>query len=286
MIASTTAAAGTSGRRDVYLPELATVTKVEPVTKQEAFFEFRFISGRELGHMPGQFAEVSIAGVGEAPISISSSPTQRGAFQMVVRNVGNVTAAMHRLQAGATVGVRGPFGTHFPVDTAMKGKDIVFICGGIGLVPVRSAINYVLDHRSDYGRVMIVFGTKTPADRLFVEEAREWAKKPNVTFLETVDRGEEGWSGNVGVITTLLPRIQINPRNTVAIVCGPPIMYKFVIIELDKMGVSQQNIYVSLERHMKCGVGKCGHCQVNKTYVCQDGPVFRYADVSEVREAI
>ena len=285
MIASTTAAA-TAGRRDIYLPELATVTQVQPVTRLEAFLEFKFASGRELGHMPGQFAEISIAGVGEAPISISSSPTQRGVFQMVVRNVGNVSGAMHRLKEGSTVGIRGPFGTHFPVETVMRGKDLLFVCGGIGLVPVRSAINYVLDHRADYGRVTILFGTKTPADRLFVEEAREWARKPDVTFLETVDRGEEGWTGNVGVITTLMPRVQLNPRNTVAIVCGPPIMYKFVIIELDRMGLSQDRIYVSLERHMKCGVGKCGHCQVNKTYVCQDGPVFKYADVSEVREAI
>jgi NAD(P)H-flavin reductase len=272
--------------KDIYLPEPAKVLRVEPVTKLEMLFEFSLASGRELGHKPGQFAEVSVLGVGEAPISISSSPTLHGSFQMVVRKVGNVTAALHKLRPGGLVGIRGPFGTHFPVDGDIKGKDIVFICGGIGLVPVRSAIGYVLHHREDYGRVMILFGTKTPADRLFIQEAREWAKQKDVTYLETVDRGDETWKGNVGVITTLMPKIKIDPARTVAIVCGPPIMYKFAIIELDKMGVTQECIYVSLERHMKCGVGKCGHCQVNGLYVCQDGPVFRYADVSEVREAI
>lgn len=271
---------------DIYLPEPAKVVRAEPMTRMEMFLEFKMASGRELGHLPGQFAEVSIAGMGEAPISVSSSPTLKGVFQMVVRSVGNVSGAMHRLKPGDTVGIRGPFGTHFPVDAAMKGKDLLFICGGIGLVPVRSAIDYVLHHRADYGKVTILFGTKTPADRLFVEQAKEWARQKDTTFLETVDRGDDAWKGNVGVITTLMPKVKTDPSRTVAVVCGPPIMYKFVVIELGKMGVGHAAIYLSLERHMKCGVGKCGHCQINGLYVCQEGPVFRYADVAEVREAI
>ncbi|HOW98248.1 MAG TPA: FAD/NAD(P)-binding protein [Kiritimatiellia bacterium] len=275
-----------TAEKDIYLPEPADVVRAEPMTKMEMFFEFKLSSGRPLGHMPGQFAEVAIPGIGEAPISISSSPTYRSGFQMVVRNVGNVSAAMHRLAPGKKVGIRGPFGTQFPVDGAMKGQDLLFVCGGIGLVPVRSAIDYVLHHRKDYGRVTILFGTKSPAERLFVEEAKQWAAQPDTTFLETVDRGDEHWKGSVGVITTLMPKVKVDPARTVAVICGPPIMYKFVILELDKMGIGKDRIFVSLERHMKCGVGKCGHCQINGLYVCQDGPVFRYTDVAEVREAI
>ena len=271
---------------DIYRPEMATVVRSEPMTELERFIDLKLDCGKELGHLPGQFAEVSVFGVGEAPISISSSPTQGGSFQMVVRKAGNVTRAMHSLKPGDKVGIRGPFGTHFPVDGEMKEKDIVFICGGLGLVPVRSAINYVLHHRGDYGDVTILFGTKSPAERLFVDEVKEWISKGNVTYVETVDRGDEQWTGNVGVITTLMTDMAVDPRKTVAIICGPPVMYKFAIVSLYKMGMVDKNIYVSLERNMKCGVGKCGHCQMDGLYVCQDGPVFKYADLAEVQEAI
>jgi NAD(P)H-flavin reductase len=271
---------------DIYQPEMATVVRSEPMTELERFIDLKLDCGKELGHLPGQFAEVSVFGIGEAPISISSSPTQNGSFQMVVRKAGNVTRAMHSLKPGDKVGIRGPFGTHFPVDGEMKGKDIVFICGGLGLVPVRSAINYVLHHRGDYGDVTILFGTKSPAERLFVDEVKEWISKGNVTYMETVDRGDEQWKGNVGVITTLMTDMAVDPRKTVAIICGPPVMYKFAIVSLYKMGMVDKNIYVSLERNMKCGVGKCGHCQMDGLYVCQDGPVFKYADLAEVQEAI
>ena len=272
--------------KDIYLPERATVLRNERMTALESLFEVRLGSGKPLGHMPGQFVEVSVPGIGEAPISISSSPGRNGTFEMVVRRIGNVTAALHAAPAGAAVGIRGPFGTHFPVDGALKGKDVLFVCGGIGLVPVRSAIQYVLDRRGDYGKVTILFGTKSPAERLFVDETAKWAAMPNVTYLETVDRGDASWAGNVGVITTLMPKVSVDPARTVAVICGPPIMYKFVIIELRKMGVPDDNVYLSLERLMKCGVGKCGHCQINSVYVCQDGPVFRYADVAFLKEAI
>jgi NAD(P)H-flavin reductase len=265
---------------------MATVLRSEPMTELERFIDLKLDCGKELGHLPGQFAEVSVFGIGEAPISISSSPTQVGSFQMVVRNAGNVTRAIHSLKPGDKVGIRGPFGTHFPVDGEMKGKDIVFVCGGLGLVPVRSAINYVLHKRGDYGDVTILFGTKSPAERLFVDEVKEWISKGNVNYMETVDRGDEQWTGNVGVITTLMTDMAVDPRKTVAIICGPPVMYKFAIVSLYKMGMVDKNIYVSLERHMKCGVGKCGHCQMDGLYVCQDGPVFKYADLAEVQEAI
>jgi NAD(P)H-flavin reductase len=271
---------------DIYLPETATVVKTESMTALERFLELKLDSGSELGHMPGQFVEVSLFGIGEAPISVSSSPTQNGSFQLVVRNAGNVTSAMHGLKPGDKVGIRGPFGTHFPVEGEMKGKDIVFVCGGLGLVPVRSAINYVLHHRQDYGDVTILFGTKSPGERLFVDEVPRWTSRENVTYAETVDRGDEKWTGNVGVITTLMTDMSVDPRKTVAIICGPPVMYKFAIVSLYKMGMVDKSIFVSLERHMKCGVGKCGHCQIDGLYVCQEGPVFKFADIAEVREAV
>lgn len=271
---------------DIYQPQMATVLKSEPMTALERFFEFKLDSGKELGHMPGQFVEVSILGVGEAPISISSSPTQKGSFQMVVRNVGNVTRAMHSLKPGDKVGIRGPFGTHFPVEGAMKGKDIIFVCGGIGLVPVRSAINYVMDHRKDYGDVKILFGCKTPPEMLFTDECCSWKSRGDVNYQETVDRCDANWKGNVGVITTLMANMSVDPGRTVAIVCGPPVMYKFVIMSLHKAGMVDENIYLSLERHMKCGVGKCGHCQINGIYCCQEGPVVKYSDVGEMQEAL
>lgn len=270
---------------DIYLPQMATVMRSEPMTTMERFLELKLDSGKELGHLPGQFVEVSIFGIGEAPISISSSPTQNGSFQLVVRNVGNVTRAMHGLKPGDKVGIRGPFGTHFPVDGEMKGKDLIFVCGGLGLVPVRSAIKYVLDHRQDYGDVKIFFGAKSPSERLFTSEVGEWTKE-NVTYMETVDKPDEQWTGHVGVITTLMEDMRVDPGRTVAIICGPPVMYKFVILSLRKAGMVDKNIYLSLERHMKCGVGKCGHCQINQLYVCQDGPVFKWADIAEVPEAI
>ncbi|MDP8217184.1 MAG: FAD/NAD(P)-binding protein [Candidatus Theseobacter exili] len=272
--------------KDIYLPEMATVVKAESMTEMEYFLELKMDSGNDLGHMPGQFAEISIPGIGEAPISVSSSPTQRGSFEMVVRKVGNVSNAIHGLKPDDKVGVRGPYGTNFPVEDAMKGKDILFVCGGIGLVPVRSVINYVLDNRKDYGNVTILVGTKSPSERLFLDDINKWKSRDDITFIETVDRKDETWTGNIGVITTLFPKISINPANTVTIICGPPIMYKFVILELEKLGMADENVYVSLERRMKCGVGKCGHCQINGLYTCVDGPVFRFADVAEVREAI
>ncbi len=272
-------------KKDIYLPLPATVSKVEPMTKLESFFSCRLDSGEELGHMPGQFVEISIPGIGEAPISVSSSPTRKGSFEMVIRNVGNVSNALHELDAGDKIFVRGPFGTTFPVEE-MKGKDVIFICGGIGLVPVRSAIQYVLDNRDDYGRVIILFGAKAPRDRLFVEELEKWRQDKNVTLLETVDHRDEGWSGPEGVITTLLSLVKIDKDNTVAVICGPPIMYKFVIINLLEAELREDQIYLSLERHMKCGVGKCGHCQINNIYVCQDGPVFKFSDITDIEEAL
>lgn len=270
--------------QSIYLPKLATLKSVRTETETEMYFDIALNSKEDLGHKPGQFVEVSVFGTGEAPISISSSPTKKGSFELVVRKVGNVTNALHNLKEGSTVGIRGPFGTSFPIEEA-KGKDVLVVAGGIGLVPARSFINYVLDNRKDYGRLMILFGARTPEDRLFTEELKQWNESDDVEFLETVDKGNDKWKGNVGVITTLFPKINFDADNTVCVIVGPPIMYRFAIKEAKDKGLSDENIIVSLERRMKCGVGKCGHCQIDNLYCCQDGPVFSYAQVKDFPEA-
>jgi NAD(P)H-flavin reductase len=228
-----------------------------------------------------------VYGIGEAPISVSSSPTQKGYFELVVRKVGNVSGAMHAMKAGDTLGIRGPFGRGFDPE-ALKGKDIVFIGGGIGMVPLRSLINYVLDNRKDYGKVTLLYGCRNPAELIFDEERKSWETRKDLDYRVTVDRccDADCWKGNVGVITTLIPKVEMNVETTYAVICGPPIMYKFVLMSLRDKKLPDDHVILSLERRMKCGVGKCGHCQMGKNYVCRDGPVFTYAEVKDLKGAI
>jgi len=270
---------------DLYAPQPAKLVRVEALAENEKVFEFRFDNGDSLGHRPGQFVEVSLAGIGEAPISISSSPTREGSFELAIRNVGNVTRALHALDEGAQVGVRGPFGNGFPIE-ALEWKDLLLVAGGIGLFPLRSLVQYVLDRRDRFGRVVLLCGSRSPKERMFTDELSEWKEDPGVEFHETVDGGDASWKGNVGVITTLIPGIDLSPAKTMAVVVGPPIMYRFVIGELKKKGLADEQIVMSLERRMKCGVGKCGHCQINGVYVCQEGPVFTLAQLRNLREAV
>jgi len=270
---------------ELYQPKPAKLLRVDDLAENEKVFEFQFEDGSTLGHAPGQFVSVSIFGIGEAPISISSSPTRGDTFQLAVRNVGNVTRAMHKLQAGATVGIRGPFGNGFPIDT-LEWKDLLLIAGGIGLFPLRSLIQHVIDHRDSFGRVIILYGTRSPDQRMFLEELEAWKANAGIEFHETVDRGDDDWKGNVGVITTLIPGIDLSPAKTMSVVVGPPIVYRFVVGELKKKGLADEQIIMSLERRMKCGVGKCGHCQINGIYACQEGPVFTLADLRNLREAV
>lgn len=270
----------------LFLPVTARILKVTPQTALEKVFTIELPDGLSLGHRPGQFVEVSMLGVGEAPISISSSPSRsNGTFELCVRKVGDVTNAIHRLEEGDFIGIRGPFGRGFPYEK-FRGKDVLFAPGGLGLAPLRSLINQVLDERAMYGRVIILYGARNPAELLFKNELEEWSKRGDIEFHITVDRGDDSWTGNVGVITTLFRKIAINPRNTVGITCGPPIMYRFVLMEFFGKGISEGNIYLSLERRMKCGVGKCGHCQINNVYACQSGPVFPYLEIKGLEEAL
>ena len=270
----------------LFEPVPARIVKVVPHTALEKVFTIELPDGLSLAHRPGQFVEVSILGVGEAPISISSSPSRsNGTFELCVRKAGDVTNAIHHLKASSFIGIRGPFGRGFPIEK-FRGKDMLFAPGGLGLAPLRSLINQVLDERAMFGRVLILYGARNPSEMLFKDELARWANRADIELLTTVDKGDETWKGNVGVITTLFRQISINPRNTVAVTCGPPVMYRFVLMEFFGKGISEGNIYLSLKRRMKCGVGKCGHCQINNVYACQSGPVFPYSEIKGLEEAL
>ncbi|BER92237.1 FAD/NAD(P)-binding protein [Thermatribacter velox] len=263
----------------------ATIVRTSRLTSQDKLFEIALPEGEILDFEPGQFVEVSLRGVGEAPISICSSPTHRNSFELCVRAVGRLTRALHRLEAGDNIGIRGPFGVGFPI-TKLIGHDLLMVAGGIGIAPLRSLINYVMDNRRDFGKVQVLFGCKNPQNMLFKDEITTWQQRLDVNFSCTVDEADPEWMGNVGVITTLIPNVDIDPENTFAVIVGPPVMYRFVIAELLKKGVPEEHIVLSLERHMKCGLGKCGHCQIHDIYCCQDGPVFFYSRIKNLKGAI
>ncbi len=275
-------------KNSIYVPVMARIAEIRQMTALEKLFTVELPDGLSLDHIPGQFVGVSVFGVGEAPISISSSPSRsNGNFEMCVRSVGDVTRALHTLESGANIGIRGPFGKGFPIKK-FWGKDMLFIAGGLGLPPMRSLINQILDERSKFGRIIILYGVKKPDEFLFTDELETWRARPDVELHLTVDRSDDTWRGNVGVITTLIPQIKVYSPNTVAVVIGPPVMYKFVLVELLGLGlgIREGNIWLSLERRMKCGVGKCGHCQMNNIYTCQEGPCFSYAQIKHLQEAI
>jgi NAD(P)H-flavin reductase len=219
--------------------------------------------------------------VGEVPISISSDPDEPTLIQHTPREVGVVTRAMRRLTAGELIGVRGPYGSAWPVEAA-RGKDVVLVAGGIGLAPLRSALYRLMSRREHYGKIVLLYGTRTPADILFRRELERWRTGRDLEVHVTVDRAMGKWQGYVGVVTTLIPRAPFDPRRTVAMVCGPEIMMRHTVMELTRRGVKERDIHLSLERNMKCAVGFCGHCQFGPTFVCKDGPVFRFDRVAAI----
>ncbi len=271
--------------RQLYVPKIAILEKIVPETELEKLFVFRFEDGRPLGHRAGQFVEVSLPGIGEAPISIASAPCEDPIFELCVRRIGNVTTALHNLAEGAYVGIRGPFGNGFPLEE-LEGQDVLIVAGGIGMIPVRPLIHHILCNRNDYRNFTIFYGMKRPEEMLFREEIAQWQESGVVDVRLTVDRPHPDWSGHVGVVTTLFPEVELDPPRTRVVVVGPPVMYRFVIMECKNKGIADEHIIMSLERHMKCGVGKCGHCQINNKYVCLDGPVFTYSELKHLWEAI
>lgn len=271
---------------NIYIPNIATIENIIQETKDTKTFVLKFKNPeiqRSFNFKSGQFVEVSVFGYGEIPIGLSSNPYNKENFEITVRAVGSVSNALHQKKIGDEIGIRGPLGNNFPLEE-MEGKDILVIGGGIGLPPLRSFILPVFTKREKFRKFTILYGARTPEDRVYKELLKEWSSKRDVEFLETVDVSTDGWKGNVGVVTTLFKKISIDPNNTAAYTCGPPIMIKFVIGDLLKMGLPDEMIISTLERYMKCGVGKCGHCAIGHKYVCVDGPVFSYKDIRALPE--
>ena len=269
-----------------YALRVAKIVELEMFTPKEAFLRLSFEDGQGIEYQAGQFMEASLFGIGEAPISICSAPGKQDGLEMCIRAVGEVTNAIHQLSVGDTLGLRGPYGNGYDMNQ-VAGKDLLFVAGGLGLAPCRSFILEALNNRQKYNRVTILYGARTPADLLFAKDLEAWAQRDDSEFLMTVDMGDADWKGHTGVITKLFREIaKVDPANTAVFIIGPPIMFKFVVLEALSMGLRKANIYCSLERRMKCGLGKCGHCQIRNIYVCQEGPIFNYAEVMRLREGI
>jgi NAD(P)H-flavin reductase len=266
-------------KQNPYLPTLATIDKIkEEVVGARAIKTFRLVFQDEnykknFSFIPGQCIMVSLLGSGECMFVISSSPTQKDYIEVSVMKHGKVTTALHKLEEGDVLGVRGPYGNHFDVE-GWKKKNLIFIGGGIGQAPLRSIINYTLDNREDYGKIDIIYGARTSKDLCYKDEFDELEKLEDVGVHLSIDVEEEGWDKFVGFVPTNLLEVKPSSENAIAITCGPPIMIKFVIQNLKELGFSDDQIYTTLEMRMKCGIGICGRCNIGNLYVCKDGPVF------------
>lgn len=266
-----------------YLPKKAVIEKIieeSPDTKTFVL-SLKDKSDGRINYKPGQFLMLSLPGFGEAPFTFASSPNRDGEFQVSVRRVGSLTNALHQLKEKEIVGVRGPYGNTFPLDKIKK-KDLLFVAGGCGIAPLRSLIQYVFKNRKDYGKVEIIYGCRTPRDRFYKQELEGWQKMADTDIYLTVDEPDEKWGGACGVVCVLFPKIKLNPKTSFVFLCGPSAMLKFAIRDILKLGFKENNIYASLERHMKCGIGKCGHCYCKGKYVCLDGPNFSYTQMKEL----
>ena len=265
------------------IPIQAVITEVRQDTPDvKTFTVVAKDGGKMFDHMPGQCAMVTMPGVGEAMFSITSSPTQGDFKQFSIKRCGILTECLHQLEVGQEIGVRGPYGNPFPVDTEFKGKNLLFIAGGIGLAPLHSVINYVRAHREDYGTIDILYGSRSADDLVDYDEiVNEWQKEDGINVYLTIDRPQDGWNGNVGFVPTYLKELAFAADKT-AIICGPPIMIKFVLAALIEMGFDKTQVYTTLELKMKCGIGKCGRCNIGTKYVCKDGPVFRCDEIDEL----
>jgi NAD(P)H-flavin reductase len=230
---------------------------------------------------PGQFNMLYAFGIGEAAISLCGDPDEAATIRHTIRAVGSVTNALAKLKPGDAIGLRGPFGSAWPVKEAL-GRDVVIVTGGIGLPPLRPLIYHVMRHRADYGRVALLYGARTPADVVYASELDEWRARGDIQLLQTVDRGDSSWQRSVGLVTALLPRAEFDPANVVGMTCGPEVMMRFTVFEFEKRGVPHDRLYVSLERNMQCAIGFCGHCQFGPEFVCMDGPVFRYDRIKQI----
>jgi len=264
------------------------ISSVIRLTEKEKLYHIRILDNVErerFSFQPGQFVMLELPGFGEIPISISGSNSQKGFIELCIRQAGTVTNVLHKAKPGAKVGIRGPFGTHFPMQR-MKGHSILLIAGGLGLAPLRAPIFYVTENRSDFNQVYIFYGTTDPSTLLFDYQYEQWRRVDGVNLSIIVEKPDANWRGPVGLVTSLLDQIDVLMDETYAIVCGPPVMFKFVCNRLSQMGMPRDRMFVSLERRMHCGMGKCCRCNVGSTYVCMDGPVFDFWTVMNLKEAI
>ncbi len=272
-----------------FQPHLARIVRIYRMVDDNHLFTLRFLSqerAQSFEHRPGQFVMLSVPGAGEAPISISSSPSRAGVLELCVRRVGRLTNALYRLGTNDLVGVRGPYGNGFPVEELL-GHDIVLAAGGLGMAPLRSLLWFALDNRERFGRLTLMYGARTPADMLFREELVSLVDRTDLTCLLTVDRDSDGtWRNHVGYLPSMFDLAQIDPATTFAAVCGPPVVYRLILERLLDLGFTKDRILMSLERRMKCGVGKCGHCSVGYKYTCIHGPIFTYWDAINLPEMI
>lgn len=271
---------------NTFLPHLMTVERIVQETPDIKTFRLTFQDDRvdgEFSFQPGQFGIFSVFGQGEAPFGFANSPTRAGYIECSIKRVGKVTRAFHKLEVGDTVGFRGPYGRGFPIDE-MRGKNLVFAGGGIGLAPLRSLIWNCLDSRADFADITIVYGARSTVDLVYKRDLEEWVAMEEIDTVLTVDPGgeDESWKGEIGFVPTVLERVNPSPENAMAITCGPPIMIKFVLRSLTNMAFAPSQIITTLELKMKCGVGKCGRCNIGHLYVCKDGPVFSYAELKEL----
>lgn len=269
--------------KEALIPQVCEIVNIRQETPDVKTFRILTPNGQKpFIHKPGQCAMLSMPGVGEALFSITSSPTNKEYMEFSIKKCGCVTEWIHGVEVGQQVTVRGPYGNGFPVDTAFKGQDMLFIAGGIGLAPVRSVINYVRDNRDQYGKVDIVYGSRSKEDLVFFEEIiNEWKNDPTVNVHLTIDREQEGWDGHVGFVPSFVKELGFDSNKT-AVLCGPPIMIKFTLQGLGELGFDNKQVYTTLELRMKCGIGKCGRCNVGSKYVCKDGPVFRMDQLDEL----
>jgi len=272
----------------IYIPKL---TRIISITQENEVndiktFELAFKNEKDLeefDYIPGQFAELSIFGKGECPIGIASSPTEKGSIKFTIKRMGEVTQAFHASDVGAIIGVRGPLGNGWPVEE-MKGKNIVIIGGGFAFSTLRSLVTYILDeiNRANYGKLMVIYGNRNSGEVLYKEDLKQWEKRDDIELVLTIDQPEEGWTKKVGFVAPVVKEVAPSPKNAVALVCGPPIMIKTTIAVLEELEFKDDQILNSLEMRMKCGVGKCGRCNIGNKYVCIDGPVFSLAELKKL----
>lgn len=270
-------------RKDPLIPMIGVVTDIRMDTPDVKTFRVVGLDGKKpFEHIPGQCAMLSMPGIGEALFSITSSPTNEDYLEFSVKKCGCVTTWLHEMEPGRQVTLRGPYGNGFPVDTELKGKDLLIIAGGIGLAPVRSVINYVRANRANYGTLDIVYGSRSKEDLVdYAEIIDEWCKEDGINVHLTIDREQEGWDGHVGFVPNYVKELNFDTSKTV-VMCGPPIMIKFTLAGLEELGFRRDQVYTTFELKMKCALGKCGRCNIGDKYVCKDGPVFRLDQMSEL----